>query len=160
MASRTKKRCRAIDFSSSGHEGKVEEADELKFTQRHFDYLEQVKQAEIARLRTEYEQFIMKKDQEMNQYKHQMAHLQERQFQHEKEMERLLSENKLLKRAVTIQNQQKEECQQENTMLKNLTTQAAEHIKRLEQTNYALRVHLQTSNSTNVGGTTQAPDVF
>ncbi|EEY58127.1 uncharacterized protein PITG_00742 [Phytophthora infestans T30-4] len=64
---------------------------------------------------------------------------------------RLQGENKLLKRAVAIQNQQKEEVQNENNALKQLATQAAEHMKRLEQANYTLRVHLQTSTNAGLG---------
>lgn len=78
----------------------------------------------------------------------------------DKDVERLAGENKLLKRAITIQNQQKEECQQENAVLRNLATQAAEHIKRLEQSNYALSVHLQTSTSSAASSHFQPPDVF
>jgi small-conductance mechanosensitive channel len=125
------------------------------------DYFDQVKQAELARLRTEYEQFILKKEQEMNHFKQQIVFLHEKNVAQEKEMEKNLQENKILKRAVTIQNQQKEECQQENIMLKSLAQQAAEHIKRLEQTNYALRVHLQTSTTSQIDHHTNSPpDVF
>ncbi|EEY68714.1 uncharacterized protein PITG_21906 [Phytophthora infestans T30-4] len=73
---------------------------------------------------------------------------------------RLQGENKLLKRAVAIQNQQKEEVQNENNALKQLATQAAEHMKRLEQANYTLRVHLQTSTNAGLGHQQQPPDVY
>ncbi|KAF1318501.1 hypothetical protein FI667_g13900, partial [Globisporangium splendens] len=133
--------------------------DVAKYTQRHVEYFEQAKQAEIARIRAEYEQFILKKEVEFQQCRHELARVHESTQSKDKEIERLHSENKLLKRAITIQNQQKEECQQENVVLRNLATQAAEHIKRLEQSNYALSVHLQTSTSTS-SEHFQPPDVF
>ncbi|TMW64308.1 hypothetical protein Poli38472_012930 [Pythium oligandrum] len=135
--------------------------DVPKYTQRHVDYFEQVKQAEIARIRAEYEQYIMKKDVEFQQCRQELGRLQEHAQHQDKELHRLHEENKLLKRAVNIQNQQKGEIQQENTVLKSLATQAAEHIKRLEQTNYALRVHLQTSTSSGRSSDhSHPPDVY
>jgi len=50
--------------------------------------------------------------------------------------------------------------QNENHALKQLATQTAEHMKRLEQANYTLRVHLQTSNNAGLGHPQQPPDVY
>ena len=58
-------------------------------------------------------------------------------------MTKIESENKLLKRAITIQNQQKEQLTEENRQVKQMAEQVLERLKRAEQTNYALRVHLQ-----------------
>ncbi|DBA01125.1 TPA: hypothetical protein N0F65_001753 [Lagenidium giganteum] len=151
-----KKRCRVVELGNEA----AEEEDVPKYTQRHVDYFEQVKQADIARIRTEYEQYIMKKDVEFQNMRQEMQQLVQRLHAQEKDSERLQGENKILKRAVAIQNQRKEECLQENAVLKQLTSQAAEHIKRLEQSNYALRVHLQTSNTVTRGDCSQPPDVF
>ncbi|KAH9127864.1 hypothetical protein AeMF1_001904 [Aphanomyces euteiches] len=121
------------------------EDDLPKYSQRQFEYLEQVKQAELNRLRTECEQIILRKDKDIQNMHAEYDRLREMTMAQAKELEKVHGENKILRRAVAIQNQQKEEATQENTMLKQLTHQAAEHIKRLEQTNYALRVHLQTN---------------
>lgn len=181
------KRYRGLEGVSATEESAAAEAakDVPKYTQRHVEYFEQAKQAEIARIRyarwsyflcegpgpgiycdssrlvcrAEYEQFILKKEGEFQNCRHELLQLHVSTESKDKDLERLNGENKLLKRAITIQNQQKEECQQENTMLRNLATQAAEHIKRLEQSNYALSVHLQTSTSTSTGHF-QPPDVF
>ncbi|RLN26379.1 hypothetical protein BBJ28_00002342 [Nothophytophthora sp. Chile5] len=163
-----KKRCRdgaGEDATAAGGD-----ADVAKFTQRHVDYFEQVKQAEIARIsltvicvwvrRAEYEQFIMKKDAEFQRGRQELMQTHERLHHQSKDVERLQGENKLLKRAIAIQSQQKDEVQQENAALRNLTTQAAEHIKRLEQANYTLRVHLQTSTNSGHGHRQQPPDVY
>lgn len=154
------KRCRGDLTASSTDELHDATKDVPKYTQRHVDYFEQVKQAEIARIRAEYEQYIMKKETETQQLRHELMRLQEVASTQDRDGQRLVNENKLLKRAITIQSQQKEECQQENVMLKSLAAQAADHIKKLEQTNYALRVHLQTSTSAGRGHTAANPDVY
>uniref|UniRef100_K3XAW0 Uncharacterized protein n=1 Tax=Globisporangium ultimum (strain ATCC 200006 / CBS 805.95 / DAOM BR144) TaxID=431595 RepID=K3XAW0_GLOUD len=158
--SRSKRYRGGVESASVGDESTADAAKDVpKYTQRHVEYFEQAKQAEIARIRAEYEQFILKKEVEFQQCRHELAQVHASTQSRDKEIERLQSENKLLKRAITIQNQQKEECQQENAVLRNLATQAAEHIKRLEQSNYALSVHLQTSTSTS-SEHFQPPDVF
>lgn len=158
-----KKRFRAGDASGNGEDGSssasAAAADAPKYSQRHVDYFEQVKQAEIARIRTEYEQYIMKRDAEFQRCRQELGAAHERLQHQDRELERLQGENRLLKRAITIQNQQKEEAQHESAMLKGLASQAAEHIKRLEQANYTLRVHLQTSTSASISQQ-QPPDVF
>jgi hypothetical protein len=102
----------------------------------------------------------MKKEVEYQQFRQEAARMQEHIQAQDRDVQRLQSENKLLKRAITIQNQQKEECLQENAVLKTLATQAADHIKKLEQNNYALRVHLQTSTSSSGMGSSPNPDVY
>ncbi|GAB9469491.1 hypothetical protein Gpo141_00006769 [Globisporangium polare] len=160
--SRSKRYRSGLEAAPSAEETAAAEAakDVPKYTQRHVEFFEQAKQAEIARIRAEYEQFIMKKEVDFQNVRRELQQVHEAVQAKDKELERLQSESKLLKRAITIQNQQKEECQQENAVLRNLTTQAAEHIKRLEQSNYALSVHLQTSTSSSSSGRFQPPDVF
>lgn len=148
-----KKRQRRVGENGAQDDG-PDEADVAKYSQRHVEYFEQVKQAEIARIRAEYEQFILKKEAE---FRHET---QQRAAQQAGEVARLQGENKLLKRAVNIQNEQNQAMEQENTALKQLATQAAEHIRRLEQANYTLRVHLQTSTSAGLGHQQQPPDVY
>ncbi|KAG7379618.1 hypothetical protein PHYPSEUDO_008345 [Phytophthora pseudosyringae] len=156
----SRKRQRRGAGEANGQDEATDEADVAKYSQRHVEYFEQVKQAEIARIRAEYEQFIMKKDAEFQRLGQELQHTQERAAHQANDVARLQSENKLLKRAVAIQNQQKEEVQGENNALKQLATQAAEHMKRLEQANYTLRVHLQTSTSAGMGHHHQPPDVY
>ncbi|KAE9025881.1 hypothetical protein PR003_g9118 [Phytophthora rubi] len=154
-----KKRQRRVG-EAGGQDDGPDEADVAKYSQRHVEYFEQVKQAEIARIRAEYEQFILKKEAEFQRLGQELQHTQERVAQQASDVARLQGENKLLKRAVGIQNQQKEEVQHENNALKQLATQAAEHMRRLEQANYTLRVHLQTSTSAGNGHQQQPPDVY
>ncbi|TDH68121.1 hypothetical protein CCR75_005424 [Bremia lactucae] len=136
------------------------DADTAKYSQRHVEYFEQAKQSEIARIKAEYEQFIMKRDAEFQRLGQELEHSQERVAYQANDIVRLQSENKVLKRAVAIQNQQKEEVLSENNALKELATQAAEHMRRLEQANFTLRVHLQTSTNAGFGHQYQPPDVY
>ncbi|ETK92862.1 hypothetical protein F441_03969 [Phytophthora nicotianae CJ01A1] len=156
----SRKRQRRGVGETSGQDEATDDADVAKYSQRHVEYFEQVKQAEIARIRAEYEQFIMKKEADFQRLGQELQQTQERVAVQANDVARLQSENKLLKRAVAIQNQQKEEVQNENSALKQLATQAAEHMKRLEQANYTLRVHLQTSTSSGIGHQQQPPDVY
>ncbi|KAF1787640.1 hypothetical protein GQ600_18361 [Phytophthora cactorum] len=138
----SRKRQRRGVGETNGQDEATDDADLAKYSQRHVEYFEQVKQAEIARIRSEYEQFIMKKEAEFQRLGQELQQTQER---------------------VSLQsndNQQKEEVQNENNALKQLATQAAEHMKRLEQANYTLRVHLQTSTSAGIGHQQQPPDVY
>lgn len=102
----------------------------------------------------------MKKELELQICRRELQHALGAVHAKDRDVERLAGENRLLKRAITIQSQQKDECQQENAVLRTLATQAAEHIKRLEQSNYALSVHLHTSTNTAASSPFQPPDVF
>ena len=155
--SRTKRQ-RCVD-DTNNHQDTIDDADVAKYSQRHIEYFEHVKQCEIARIKTDYEQFIMNKDVECQRLGQELQSTQERVIYQANEVSRVQGENKVLKRAVAIQNQQKEKVQEENKALKQLVTQAAEHIKRLEQANYTLRVHLQTSTSATIDHY-QPPDVY
>ncbi|CAH0478361.1 unnamed protein product [Peronospora belbahrii] len=160
LSRKKRQRCVGENTTTSATEDTIDESDVVKSCQRHVAYFEQnVKQAEIARMKTEYDHFLMKKEVEFQQLGQELQQTQDRMMHQANELMRLQGENKLLKRAVAIQNQQKDEVQQENKTLKQLTTQAAEHIKRLEQANYTLRVHLQTSTNATIGYR-QPPDVY
>ncbi|EQC39386.1 hypothetical protein SDRG_03588 [Saprolegnia diclina VS20] len=136
------------------------EHDLPKYSQRQFEFLDQAKQAEMSRLRSEFEHIMMSKENELNDLRMERERLRHVCTEQAKEAEKIQAENKLLRRAVTIQNQQKEDATQENNVLKQIATQAAEHIKRLEQTNYALRVHLQASTGSNGSANTFSSDVY
>ncbi|KAG6576374.1 uncharacterized protein IUM83_09024 [Phytophthora cinnamomi] len=155
-----KKRQRRVGEPGGGADDGADEADVAKYSQRHVEYFEQVKQAEMARIRAEYEQLLLRKEADFQRLGQELQLAQQRAAQQAGDVARLQGENKLLKRAVAIQNQQKEDVARENDALKLLATQAAEHMKRLEQANYTLRVHLQTSTSAGLGHQQQPPDVY
>lgn len=73
-----KKRFRGLDASGNnntedGANAGVPAADVPKYTQRQVDYFEQVKLAETARIKAEYEQYIMKKDVEFQQLRQEVG---------------------------------------------------------------------------------------
>lgn len=77
------------------------------------------------------------------------------------EVDKLNAENKILRKAVTIQNGQKEGALREIAHWKNSTEQANLHIKKVEQSNYALRVHLQALETSNAPHfRSHQPDVY
>lgn len=82
---------------------------------------------------------------------------------YQKEVERLSSENRILKRAVGIQNSKGKEVESQLHDLQQAAGQAAEYIKRLEQTNYALSVRVQAMGNpgpSDFMGGQRPPDVF
>ncbi|CAN0054953.1 unnamed protein product [Ectocarpus sp. 13 AM-2016] len=81
----------------------------------------------------------------------------------QKELERLSAENRILKRAVGIQNTKGKELEGQLHGLQQAAGQAAEYVKRLEQTNYALSVRVQAMGSSGASdfmGGQRPPDVF
>ncbi|KAI9914537.1 hypothetical protein PsorP6_007847 [Peronosclerospora sorghi] len=154
-----KKRPKRWVGESSGSDDALDDVDVAKYSQRHVDYFEQRKAAELARVRSEYDQLLVKKDAQVQQLHHEVHETHARVTHQERELVRLQGENKLLKRAVAIQKQQKDDVERENHALKHLAAQAADHMKRLEQANYTLRVHLQASTSAAIGQYSP-PDVF
>jgi len=101
-----KKRQRRVD----GQDEADDDADVVKYSQRHVEYFEQVKQAEIARIRAEYEQFIMKKDVEFQRLGQELGHTQERMAQQANEVNRLQGENRLLKRPWPFKTSRRRRC--------------------------------------------------
>lgn len=82
---------------------------------------------------------------------------------YQKEVERLAAENRILKRAVGIQNTKGKEVEGQLQQLQQAAGQAAEYIKRLEQSNYALSVRVQAMGSSGPNdflGGQRNPDVF
>lgn len=79
------------------------------------------------------------------------------------QVQALLQENGILKRAVSIQHERQKEYEaksEEVQQLKQLLSQCQEHIRTLEVNNYALAMHLkQAQQNKNIPGRSN-PDVF
>lgn len=79
------------------------------------------------------------------------------------QLEALLQENVILKRAVSIQHERQKEYEDRNKELqhlKQLVSQYQEQLRTLEVNNYALTMHLkQTQQSNSIPGHFH-PDVF
>jgi predicted nucleic acid-binding Zn-ribbon protein len=103
--------------------------------------------AALATLRSEFQSVVENKDAEMKA-------LRERNFQLESELNRTEGsrkanedENKLLKRAVAIQDSRQRELISQNQQLQQVLAQAAEHIANIERVNRQLRSQLELINS-------------
>jgi len=83
---------------------------------------------------------------------------------HKTEHERVLNENRILKRAVTIQQERQNQAATELNAAHKYKFDAEERTKKLEQIILSLRYHLQTqqSNARNdfMGFTPRNPDVY
>lgn len=79
------------------------------------------------------------------------------------QMEALIQENIILKRAVSIQHERQKECEdrnQELQQLKQLVSQYQEQVRTLEVNNYALTMHLKQAQQSNSIPGRYHPDVF
>lgn len=138
-----------------------DENDIPRYTQRQIQFIEHQKSVELQKLRQDFQAFIQKKEAENHALAAEKGKFCERMVAQQKEIDRVLAENNILKKAVAIQQKKVEGSTAENTALKHGLHQAAEHIKRLEQSNYALQVHLQQQQpNIGFGNTGPPPDVF
>ncbi|KAL0340501.1 UNVERIFIED_CONTAM: hypothetical protein Sradi_4566900 [Sesamum radiatum] len=79
------------------------------------------------------------------------------------QLEVLIQENNILKRAVSIQHERQkefEEMGQELHQLKQLVSQYQEQLRNLEINNYALAMHLKQAQQSNSISGRFHPDVF
>lgn len=80
------------------------------------------------------------------------------------ENERMVNDNKILKRAVTIQQERQNQAASEIEAARRFKYEAEDRIKKLEQVILSLRYHLQTqqSNPANdfMGFSPRPPDVY
>eukprot|EP00903_Cladosiphon_okamuranus_P016127 g14883.t1 len=123
-------------------------------------------EGELAALRLEVgalRQHVAEKDAGLNIAREENTRLKEGMGMYQKELERLTSENRILKRAVGIQNTKGKELEGQLHGLQQAAGQAGEYMKRLEQTNYALSVRVQAmanSGPSDFMGGQRPPDVF
>ncbi|CAM9990906.1 unnamed protein product [Scytosiphon promiscuus] len=115
--------------------------------------------AEVGALRAH----SAEKEGALNMAQEENGRLKEGLGMYQKELERLSAENRILKRAVGIQNTKGKELEGQLHGLQQTAGQAAEYVKRLEQTNYALSVRVQAmgnSGPSDFMGGQRPPDVF
>lgn len=115
-----------------------------------------------ANLRAEFESSINQKDSEILSL-HSAAQQMERAFSEiQKERSVVDAENKILKRAVAIQDTRQKELAGQNQQLQHVLAQAAEHISNLERSNRELRLSIENRGqySTNSNYNYRPPDVY
>eukprot|EP00615_Pteridomonas_danica_P007318 CAMPEP_0114353932 /NCGR_PEP_ID=MMETSP0101-20121206/19036_1 /TAXON_ID=38822 ORGANISM="Pteridomonas danica, Strain PT" /NCGR_SAMPLE_ID=MMETSP0101 /ASSEMBLY_ACC=CAM_ASM_000211 /LENGTH=210 /DNA_ID=CAMNT_0001495019 /DNA_START=82 /DNA_END=711 /DNA_ORIENTATION=- len=122
-----------------------------RYTQQQMDEYEQSKNQEVERMREEMQEYINQKDQEVAAANDEVVMLRSQIEQGKGELSRLTQENTVLKHGIRIQQGQVEnaqaECEakyaQERESFIKISTDAAEHIRRIEAANYSLRVQLE-----------------
>ena len=110
--------------------------DAAVFTRRHLQHFEQRKEAEMAKLKEEAETVVREKEAEV-------AAVREEAGQQARQLEQALGENRILKRAVAIQDGKLRQGTAELEAAKRELAQGQEEMRRLMQMNYALQVRLQ-----------------
>jgi len=100
-------------------------------------------QHEIHNLRAEFSNAVAERDFQITALQEENRSLQDILAQAQGEMSRILEECKILKRAVQVQNTKSKEAEKIISTQQEALVQAADHIKKLEQANYSLRVHLE-----------------
>lgn len=96
--------------------------------------------------------------------KHQKASLETSLCSLKSEHDKVLNENKILKRAVTIQQERQNQAAGEIEAARQFKVEADDRIKKMEQIILSLRYHLQTQQSTPsndfMGFPPRPPDVY
>ena len=81
----------------------------------------------------------------------------------QRQLQDLLKDNHILKRAVAIQNNRIQEATAKEAQLqqlRGLVSQYEQKIHNLELSNYSLAMHLRQATSTISSGSQRSPDVF
>lgn len=101
---------------------------------------------------------------EIERLKHDKANLESSLTSLKSENERVVHENKILKRAVTIQQERQHQAASEIEAARHFKVDAEDRIKKLEQVVLSLRYHLQTQQSNPsydfMGFPPRPPDVY
>lgn len=124
-----------------------ENRDAPAYSQRQLEFLEQRKDAEAGRLRAEFAEALARKDGEIAGMTAEHVRVLEAFRVLRDEFDKAAGENKILKKAVAIQHDKQKQHDAQMAAFVDAAAKAAEHIKRIEQTNYALRAHLAAAGN-------------
>ena len=105
------------------------------------------KDAEAGRLRAEFAEALARKDGEIAGMTAEHVRVLEAFRVLRDEFDKAAGENKILKKAVAIQHDKQKQHDAQMAAFVDAAAKAAEHIKRIEQTNYALRAHLAAAGN-------------
>ncbi|CAM9775405.1 unnamed protein product [Choristocarpus tenellus] len=169
----TAKRARASSPGPTSGSGSFDGRDLPAFTHRQFEAFAREKDVELVAARREardpssrvgaMRDHLGEKEGELQKLRNENTRLGGGLGACQKEVERLQGENRILKRGMTIQNNKCRETEGQLHALQQAALQAAEYMKRLEQTNYALSVRVQAignSGANDFMGGQRPPDVF
>jgi len=125
-----------------------------------FEMYDKQKEMEVERLRSDFTSALAQKDRDFQQINQANSLLHQEITALKSTMEKMGNENRILKKAVNIQNNKGKELELELMNAKKFCVEREEYIKRLEQINYALKVHLgQGSMIESALNHNQPPDV-
>lgn len=126
-----------------------------QFSQRQVD-------EQLQRLRSEYTAFSSRREEQMREAGAELARLAAAFTASQRELEKSSGENKILRRAVTIQNTRCRELEGQLTTAQQAASAAGDHIRRLEQANYAMALRIGSIGVGAGGEFTQRgpPDVY
>lgn len=135
-----------FSYPSTGHAALKRSRTDVSTQQQDLQKVAEVQAAEIECL------------------KHDKAHLESNLGSLKLENERVVHENKILKRAVTIQQERQNQASSEIEAARRFKFDAEDRIKKLEQVILSLRYHLQTQQSNPsfdlMGFPPRPPDVY
>mgnify|MGYP005993634369 CR=1 FL=1 len=155
----------AFKRNKSGSIGGQQETTESVTHFRPTDQLEQYHQSVIASLKMEHQMALSRKDQEIQHIQQQNAQLNMRCQAMTNEHNAVLEENRVLKRAVAIQESRHRELSANHDQLQHVMGLAAEHVAKLEQANRDLTALVESSYQYGGGGSSGGfprgpPDVY
>lgn len=133
-----------------------------RYSQRDMQKFQHEHNCTIASIRSDFEKAIHEKTREMDDIRNKFNVAMEGFCSCQQQNVRLEEENKILKRAVAIQENRQKEQNNTNQQLRDALYQALEHIAGLERTNNNLKEMFRRSSSlgTDYISPRPPPDVF
>jgi hypothetical protein len=123
--------------------------------------MEQYHQSVVMSLKTEHQMAMNRKEQELQHLRHEHQQLINRCQEMTKEHNACLEENRVLKRAVAIQDNKYRELSNTNQQMQQVMALAAEHVAKLEQANRELTALVHACEHGSFGGFPPGPpDVY
>lgn len=129
-------------------------------SQNYIDQMLKAQEAQTAALKAGHQRVVEQQDREITQLKVLNQKLLQELQKGSNENHQIHEENKLLKKAVQIQDGKQKELLQQNEQYQHIIRLATEHIQNLESTNRNLRQELEMTRHGNSFGHFSPPDVF
>ena len=129
-------------------------------SQNYIDHLVKSQESQTATLKAEHQKAVEHKDREIAQLKALNQKLLHDLQKGMNESQHVNEENKVLKKAVQIQDAKQKDLLQQNEQYQHIIRLATEHIQNLESANRNLRQELELTRHGNSFGHFPPPDVY